>query len=430
MTEAITSEALTSAEVRALLAIDADATVSLLMELLAVPSVSGSDAECDIQHLLAGKLRTMDLDVDSWAMDLDSLGRAANFPGVETERTEAWGLVGTRWGQTAAPALILQGHVDVVPPGDFGRWQHAPFRPTISEARIHGRGACDMKAGVAANVAALAAVQKAGVVLRDTFALHFVIGEEDGGLGAFGTLRRGHTGQTCIITEPTSGTLTTANAGALTFSVAVPGLATHASTSYAGSSAIDSYVAIHRGLHELQVRRNEVVDPLMSEYPVAYPISVGRVRGGDWSSSVPDLLIAEGRMGVRIDEDVASARTELEEHVAELSRFDPFLRDHPATVTWSGGQYAGGRMTTGHQLGAMVADAHADATGTARPRERGAPYGSDLRLYQAGGITTLHYGPGDVRLAHGPNESVDVQELLDVTQTLVLCILRSCRTIS
>jgi acetylornithine deacetylase len=430
LTEALTSAALTSTEVRALQSVDPDATVSLLMELLAVPSVSGSDAECDIQDLLARKLRTMGLDVDTWSMDLGTLGRAADFPGVETERAEAWGLVGTRRGRTTVPALILQGHVDVVPPGDLTRWQHAPFHPTISQGRIHGRGACDMKAGVAANVAAMAAVQKAGVMLRDTVALHFVVGEEDGGLGAFGTLRRGHTGQTCIISEPTSGTITTANAGALTFSITVPGLATHASTSYAGSSAIDSYVAVHSGLQELQVRRNEIVDPLMSEYPVAYPISVGRLRAGDWSSSVPDLLVADGRMGVRIDEDVASARAELEEQVAEVSRHDAFLTGHPATVTWSGGQYAGGRTTPGHQLGALVAGAHVDATRAPRPRERGAPYGSDLRLYQAMGVTTLHYGPGDVRLAHGPNESVDIAGLLDVTQALVLCILRSCGTLT
>jgi hypothetical protein len=93
-------------------------------------------------------------------------------------------------------------------------------------------GACDMNAGVAANLAALAAIKRAGVVLRDTFALHFVIGEEDGGLGTFGTLDRGHTGRACIITEPTGGTLTTANAGALTFTIEVSELATHASTSY------------------------------------------------------------------------------------------------------------------------------------------------------------------------------------------------------
>ncbi len=420
---------LTHPEERALQAIDTTETVSLLTELLRVPSVSGSAAESDIQHLVAKKLERLELDVDLWPFELDALAREPGFPGVESRRDEAWGLVGTWPGEGTHPALILQGHMDVVPPGDLDKWSGAPFEPVVTSRRVHARGACDMKAGVAANVAALAAVKKAGIILRDTLAMHFVIGEEDGGLGAFGTLRRGHTGRACIISEPTSGTLTTANAGALTFTVEVPGLATHASTSYAGWSAIDSYVAIHRGLQELQERRNHTVEPMLSEYPVAYPISVGRLRAGDWSSSVPDLLVAEGRMGTGIAEEPSAARAELELQVATTAAQDPYLRDHPPRVTWSGGQFAGGRLPQGHSLGVVVSGAHADATAASPPRERGAPYGSDLRLYQAANIPTLHYGPGEVSLAHGPNESVPIRELLTVTQVLVLSILRICGTV-
>ncbi|MBA2638729.1 MAG: ArgE/DapE family deacylase [Nocardioidaceae bacterium] len=419
---------LTRAEAHALQAIDGTHAVSLLTELLAVPSISGSAAESEIQHLVAKKLHRLDLDVDLWPFELDSLGREPDFPGVESTRDEAWGLVGTWPGETANPALILQGHVDVVPPGDLDKWSGAPFEPVTTAHRVHARGACDMKAGVAANLAALAAIKKAGIVLRDPLALHFVIGEEDGGLGAFGTLQRGHTGRACIITEPTSGTLTTANAGALTFTIEVPGLATHASTSYAGRSAIDSYVAIHCGLHELQERRNRTVEHLLGEYPVAYPISIGRLRAGDWASSVPDVLVAEGRMGIGIAEDPVAARTELERQVRDLAVQDRFLRDHPPRVSWSGGQFAGGSLPPDHPLRGVVSEAHADATGTSWPRERGAPYGSDLRLYQAHDIPTLHYGPGDVRLAHGPDESVRIRELLTVTQVLVLSIIRSCGT--
>jgi acetylornithine deacetylase len=419
---------LSHAEERALRAIDSTDAVTLLTELLAVPSVSGSAAESEIQHLMAKKLERFDLDVDLWPFDLDALARTAGFPGVENSRDEAWGLVGTWPGEGTNPSLILQGHVDVVPPGDLHKWSGAPFEPVVTTRRVYARGACDMKAGVAANLAALAAIKKAGVVLRDAFALHFVIGEEDGGLGAFGTLERGHTGGACIITEPTSGTLTTANAGALTFTLEVPGLATHASTSYAGWSAIDSYLAIHRGLHELQERRNRVVEPLLREYPVAYPISIGRLRAGDWPSSVPDLLVAEGRMGIGIAEDPLAARTQLEQHLATIAAQDPFLTDHPPRVSWSGGQFAGGSLPQGHPLRDVVSDAHTDATASLRPRERGAPYGSDLRLYQAKKVPTLHYGPGDVRLAHGSDESVPIRELLTVTRVLVLCILRSCGT--
>lgn len=422
-----TGGALDAAESRALEAIDQAGIVARLAELIAVPSVSGSDAEADIQHLLAPWLRTLVLDVDLWKIDLDELRNAPGYPGTEVSRHEAWGLVGTDHGDGGPPALILQGHVDVVPPGDHTAWAQDPFRPAITSSRVHGRGACDMKAGLVANLAALTAIRAAGIQLDRGLALHCVIGEEDGGLGAFATLRRGHTGHACVITEPTSGTLVTANAGALTFRISVSGAATHASTRYTGSSAIDAYLDIHHALLQLETRRNRRVEPLMREYPVPYPISVGTLRAGDWASSVPDLLIAEGRLGVRIGEDPTAARRELEASVGAVAKQHPFLRNHPPVVTWTGGQFRGGHLRTGHPLRDIVARAHDDLATEAQIRERGAPYGSDLRLYEAAGIPTLHYGPGDVRLAHSPGESVAIADVVRATQTLVLTILRLCR---
>jgi acetylornithine deacetylase len=418
----------TRAEERALAAIDRQRLVASLVDLLEVPSISGTDAECDIQHDLAKEVDALGYDVDLWSMDLPALQAADGFPGTETDRLEAWGLVGTLPGQSGGPALVLQGHVDVVPPGDLAHWRTAPFEPTLRDGRLHGRGACDMKAGVAANLAAVRAIRDSGVRLREGLALHLVIGEEDGGLGAFGTLARGHTGRACVISEPTSGTLITGAAGALTFTLEVAGAATHAATPYAGSSAIDSYVRLHMALERLQAERNRIVEPLMREYPVPYPLVIGRVQAGDWSSSVPDRLVAEGRLGLRIDEDPAAARTELEYWIGVVAEADPYLRDHPPVVTWSGGQFAGGALPAGHGLRDVVAGAHADVTGGPAPRERGAPYGSDLRLYVGGGIPTLHYGPGDVRLAHGPDEAVEVDEVVRVVETLVLTALRSCGT--
>ena len=137
--------------------------------------------------------------------------------------------------------------------------------------------------------------------------------------------------------------------------------------------------------------------------------------------------MAEGRLGVALDEDPAAARRALEHVVAEAARADAFLRDHPPTVRWSGGQFASGRYAgDGRALFDRVVAAHADVTCGPRPRERGATYGSDLRLYAEAGVPTLHYGPGDVRLAHGPDESVPIEELVTVTETLVLTLLRSC----
>lgn len=419
--------ALTDAEAAALAAVDDDAAARTLLELLAVPSVTGSAAESALQHRLAGHLERLDLDVDLWSMDLPALRADPGYPGAEAPRDEAWGLVGsTRGGD--GPTLVLQGHVDVVPAGDRARWAGDPFAPRVTGDVIHGRGACDMKAGLAAVLTALAAIRDAGVRLRGRLAAHFVVGEEDGGLGAFGTLRRGHTGDACIIAEPTAGALMTANAGALTFRVEVPGQATHGSTRYAGVSAVDAYLPLHLALARLETRRNADPDPLMAAYPVPYPLSVGTVRAGDWASSVPDLLVAEGRLGVRLDEDPADARAALEACIADAGAADPWLRAHPATVSWPGGQFASGRLPAGHPLAALVGRAHADVTGSGPPRESGAPYGSDLRLYASQGVPTLQYGPGEVRWAHGPQEQVRLSEVAVVARTLVLAALRTVGT--
>jgi acetylornithine deacetylase len=417
---------LSDLELRALAFVDERELVRDLVDLIGVPSVSGSDAECDVQHRLAKQVRELDLDVDLWQLDLDRLTADPAFPGWEAERSEAWGLVAT--SGPGEPELVLQGHVDVVPSGDLAAWRTDPFTATVEDGHVHGRGTCDMKAGVVANLAAVRAIRASGIELSKPYALQLVVGEEDGGLGAFATLDRGHRGKACIITEPTSGTITTANAGALTFELRVPGIATHASTRYAGVSALEKFLPLQAALVALEERRNRDPHALMAEYPIAYPLSIGKVSCGDWASSVPDLLVAEGRLGVALGEDPDAARAQLEEAVADAANADPWLRDHPPVVAWTGGQFASGAYAeTGRALYDLVATAHADVTESARPRERGAPYGSDLRLYAAAGVPTLHYGPGDVRLAHGPEESVPVRELVAVTESLVLALLRTCR---
>jgi acetylornithine deacetylase len=419
-----TGGVLSDEETAALAAIDEQELARTVMELIAVPSVTGSPAESELQHQLAGRLEWLGLDVDLWSMDLPALFADPGFPGAEAPRDEAWGLVGTTPDGGDGPTLILQGHVDVVPPGDLGAWEGDPFVPRVTGDVVHGRGACDMKAGLAAHLGALAAIRSAGVRLRGRVAAHFVVGEEDGGLGAFGTLRRGHRGDACIITEPTAGTLMTANAGALTFRISVPGRAAHGSARDQGVSAVDAYLPLHRALARLEAERNTDPDPLMADYRIPYALSVGTVRAGDWASSVPDLLIAEGRFGVRLGEDPADARAAFERCVAEACAADPWLRNHPATVTWPGGRFAGGRLPAGHPLTDVLRTAHADTTGGPALRERGAPYGSDLRLYAAEGIPTLQYGPGDVRVAHSPREQVSLREVVQVTRALVVAVLR------
>ncbi|WP_371779601.1 ArgE/DapE family deacylase [Streptosporangium subroseum] len=409
-------------EARVLDALDEAETVRLLADLVRVPSVTGTDAESDLQHHCARLLVEAGLDVDVWKLDLDELRAAPGFPGTEAPRTEGYGVVGVTEGE-GEPALVLQGHADVVPIGDPARWDGDPFAARISGNIMHGRGACDMKAGLAANLAVVAALSRSGVRLARPLALHCVVGEEDGGLGAFATLARGHRGEAAVIAEPTSGAIIAATAGALTFRIEVAGRAAHGATRYEGVNALEVFWPVFEVIRRLEADRNRDPDPVFDGNPMPYPIEIGTVRAGDWASSVPDLLVAEGRLGVRLDEDPAQARLALETAIAELDH--PWLREHPPVVTWPGGQFASGRLPTGHALLGQVATAVAEVTGS-HPAEAAAPYGSDLRLYAAGGIPALHYGPGDVRFAHAPREQVDLRELRDVTRVLALLALRRC----
>ncbi len=418
---------LTAFESGLLDALDEGRLVRDLVDLVHVPSLTGSAEESLLQHQQAGELARLGLDVDTWKFDLPALRARPGFPGTEAERSEGYGVVATTGGE-GPPALVLQGHVDVVPTGDRRRWPDGdPFSAAVVGGVLHGRGACDMKAGVAANLAVARTIQATGVRLEQPFAVHTVVSEEDGGLGAFATMVRGHTGRAAVLTEPTGGRIVTANAGALTFELAVPGRAAHGSTRHEGVNAIDAFLPIYAGLRELEGRRNHDPDPLFAGNPLPYPISVGRIVAGDWASSVPDLLLAQGRLGVRLGEEPAAARAALEEQVARSCAADPWLRVHPARVEWPGGQFASGRIRADHPFIDEVGTAVADLTGGPPPARTAAPYGSDLRLYAGmGGIPTLHYGPGDVRFAHAPREQVELAEVVSVARALLLLTLRRC----
>src|SRR4051794_24790879 len=132
------STGLSPIEAAALAAIDEAALARELLDLLAVPSITGTAEESALQHRLAEQLRQLDLEVDLWSMDLAALRADPRFPGGEAPRSEAWGLVATTPGGGDGPTLILQGHVDVVPPGDLAKWTGDPFVPRVVGDDIHG----------------------------------------------------------------------------------------------------------------------------------------------------------------------------------------------------------------------------------------------------------------------------------------------------
>jgi acetylornithine deacetylase len=205
-----------------------------------------------------------------------------------------------------------------------------------------------------------------------------------------------------------------AQAGALTFSGTIPGVTAHAAVRLEGISAIDRYVDVHRALQEHERRVNaDVQHPLMRELPLPYPLLVGRVAAGQWSSQVPDRLTFEGRLGVRVDETVADARAGLE---AAVQAACP-----EAVITWTGGQFAPAspRSTArgGHR--------RRGCRGRARrpPVLLGVPYGADMRLFCAQGVPAVMFGPAGLELAHGVDERVRIDDLVTVARTIVRALL-------
>jgi acetylornithine deacetylase len=424
--------ALTDRERAVLDALDADLLLADLRELVAIASVGGTPQEAQAQEWCADRLRGLGLAVDLWDVDLAAEEAAPGFPGAEVGRERLLGCVGVLDGPAVPaegggmPRLAFCGHTDVVPPGDLARWSHGdPFALVVEDGRAVGRGTCDMKGGLVAVLGAVAALRSAGVALEHPLAVHAVSAEEDGGLGAFATLRRGHRAEACVIAEPTSGAVVPANAGSLTFRLEVEGLATHGSTRTRGVSAVDLLPPVRAALAALEAERNRDAPALFGHLDLAWPLSVGIVRAGDWASTVPDRLVAEGRYGVRLGESLEEAQQAFEDALLRAGAEHPWLRDHPVRVSWPGGRFASAALPEGDPLLPDVADA-VEAAGRPRPDALGGPYGSDLRHYVAAGVPAVQYGPGEVRHAHAADEHVAVDDLLHCARVYALLALRRC----
>ena len=392
-------------------AVDPAAITDELRWLVRQRSVTGDEAT--LQARLADRLEALGLAVEVFHPDPALIREDPAWPGEEVPR-HTLPVVLARVGTAGGRRLILSGHVDVVPPGEPATWTVDPWSGEVRDGRLFGRGACDMKGGVAAILAAVRALGAAGVLgsLAGELLVVLVPSEEDGGQGTLAAIRAGATGDACIIPEPSGLDVVVAHAGAITFRVTVPGRAAHASTRREGVSALANLGDLVAALEADEARRNgEERDPLMRKLGLPYPTIVGTVAGGAWASTVMDQVVAEGRYGVRLGQSPEEAEAELRAAVAAACDAHPFLRDHPATVEITGARFATARVPPDHPLPAGLAGVATRITGL-RPSLVGVPYGADMRLFvNEGGTPCVIYGPGDVRLAHGADESVPLAEV-------------------
>ena len=411
-------------------AIDQAWLLETLAGLVAIPSWRGDERAA--QEYVAAVMDGLGMDLDVWEIDEAELSRHPDYA-TELERERPLGVVGRMdWDGGAGegpsgsgPTLVLNGHVDVVPPGDVSRWTAPPFCMDVRGGRVYGRGVLDMKGPLVAGLAGVKAVLDSGVGLRGSVLFQSVIGEEDGGLGTLASVLRGHTGDGAIVLEPTGLHVANAQAGALNFRLSVPGRAAHGALRHEGVSALEKFMLVYRHLMDFEGQRNACVgDPRFGSNPAPYAICIGTVRGGEWASSVPEVVRAEGRFGVGVGEDVRAARRLFEAEVAECCAQDAFLRDNPVGVEWWGGQFAPCETAEDARI-VTVARSVARDLGVGPGGLAAVPYGSDLRhLVNAGSTPGVLFGPGDVANAHREDESIGVAELVDGARAVALAVMR------
>jgi acetylornithine deacetylase len=260
-----------------------DELVETVAELVRRPSPLGQEAEAQVY--VASHLRASDLDVDAWDLNesVKTLPNAGDsgvpFPGRPNVAATLAGAGGGR-------SLILNGHIDVVSPEPVAAWSFDPWRATIAGDRMYGRGAYDMKSGVALNLMLPLLMRDLGIQLAGDLIVQSVIEEECTGNGALDAARR-YPADAAVVTEPTGGQFTHAHVGVLWFRIGVTGKAWHAMQAWKGVNAITKAIPIMQALQALDARLNEQTHPAFTgiEHPIN--LNIGVIHGGDWPSTVP-----------------------------------------------------------------------------------------------------------------------------------------------
>ncbi len=396
-----------------------------LQELVRFQSLPGREQAA--QYFIAEKLRSLQCETQVVKSELAELAQHPAFSDDGIAFDNRLNVV-ARWAGTGqGRSLILNGHMDVVPIGNAALWKYPPWDAVVEEGKLYGRGACDMKAGLTAAVFAIQALQQMGVAPAGDVLFESVIGEESGGVGTLTTIVRGFSADAAVIMEPTRLRVCPTHSGALSFRLRVTGRAIHASMKRFGVSAIEKFQLLFAALEELDRSRHaSYANPLFEFKQNVAPICVGTITAGDWPSTVPEELVAEGRFGVFPGESVSDARAALINCIDQSVAQDEWLTEHPPTLEWFEGQFEPGDTSVNEPIMHCLRDAHAQVLGKP-PIVQGVPYGSDLRLFTLyGKIPAVLYGPGDVAFAHTVEEHVVLEEVVSCAKTLSLLIVDWC----
>ena len=357
----------------------------ILEQLVRVPSQTGH--ELAAAEALAGWCRDAGLDV--------------SMQEVESGRPN---IIAT-WRAGRGPHLLLTGHIDTVPVGEG--WTRDPHGAEIAGGRLYGRGACDMKGGLAAMLGAIFALRARGEEPAGDVTLAAAVGEEEDSAGTRAMVKRGIKADRAVLSEPTAMHLVLANRGLLNYRIVVKGASVHASAPALGRNAVTA--AAHVAL-ELEATGKELSK---RSHPVFGPssLTVGTMHGGTRPYVVPDRCEIEVDRRLNPGESAEDVVKELQDAIARVKESLPWLE---AEII-AGPDYIPFEIPADHPLVHSMQKAMAANGVPARISSWRAASDAGFLVHGAG-IPCVLFGPGDIeQAAHRPDEWIDLEDL-DVAQ--------------
>lgn len=424
---------MSTSETSILHAVDAvfDREIAFLGELVRHPSVRGQEQSA--QDFIAGELSNSGYDVDRWEIDINDIAGMPGFSPVTGNYDNAVNVVGTLRSKTQrGRSLILNGHVDVVPEGPLDMWNHPPFEPYIEGGWMYGRGAGDMKAGLASNLFAIEALKHVGLRPAADVFFQSVVEEECTGNGALACLQRGYRADAALIPEPFAEKVVSSQVGVLWFQIRLKGLPTHVAYAGSGANAIEAAIPLFAALHDLEKQMNA---PHCRHYDYAchnhaLNLNIGKMQGGDWASSVPAWCVFDVRMGLFPGQSIDALKQHIEQTIAQTAKDHAFLAKNPPEIIYNGFEAEGysldeDKRPVARDALAALGRAHKFVAGTELEKEA-ITATTDARFFGLyADIPALVYGP-KAEAIHGFNERVDLESVRRITQSTALFIAEWC----
>jgi acetylornithine deacetylase len=404
-------------------AAEADWIEELTCRLVEVPSTLGNEEPAQV--VVEGALRDLGLEPVNVLMDADVLR------GHPLAAPFSWDVAGKRnvvatWaaGGEGGRSLAFNGHVDVVPPAAAELWTGDPFVAVRDGEWLVGRGAGDMKAGLAAMLGAVRALRRLGLEPLGDLQLQSVVEEECGGNGALQCVLALPSVDACVIPEPFPASISVAQVGVLWFHVELAGIPVHVGDAGEGINAIEAAFPVIAQLRALEVELNAA--PPAPFDSVLHPINLnlGVIRGGDWTSTVAASCTLSCRLAVFPGQGIETLKRRVEEAVALAGRDHSWLAEHPPRVRYDGFAGNGVEVPSGSPIVLALAAAHLAATGV-EPALVPTTATTDARVFIESGIPAVCLGPL-AEAIHGVDERVHVPSVVATARTLATLVRDWC----